>query len=195
MIYAEALDIIKSGLPNRSVFLAGGITGCPNWQQEMVKLLSDTDLIIFNPRRANFPIDDPSAALGQITWEHNYLRAADTISFWFAKETIQPITLYELGSWSTRLDKDILIGVHPEYPRRQDVEIQTRLVRPNVRIEYSLEDLAKQIRMVGRKEKEVLNQITAMCEESCSPKQMEEWLTLRKYLYETRTSLRLRPPE
>ncbi len=144
MIYVEALEVIKSGLPNKSVFLAGGITGCPDWQQELVALLDNSDLILFNPRRADFPIDDPSAALEQITWEHNYLRTADAVSFWFAKDTLQPITLYELGSWSMS-DKPIFIGVHPEYPRRQDVEIQTKLIRPEVEIVYSLKKLAQQL--------------------------------------------------
>lgn len=149
MIYVEALDELKAGLPYKSVFLAGGITGCPDWQQELVKLLNDTSLILLNPRRADFPIGDPGTAQEQITWEHNHLRVADTISFWFAKETIQPIALYELGSWSMS-DKPIFIGIHPEYPRRQDVEIQTKLVRPEVNIVYSLEDLAIQLSIVAR---------------------------------------------
>ncbi|MEB3215903.1 MAG: hypothetical protein VKN72_06555 [Nostocales cyanobacterium 94392] len=42
-------------------------------------------------------------------------------------------------------DKPLFIGVHPNYPRRQDVEIQTNLVRPDINIVYSLEALAKQI--------------------------------------------------
>ena len=33
---------------------------------------------------------------------------------------------------------------------------------------------------------ETLNQMTKMCEESCSPNQYEEWLTIRKYLCKVR---------
>ena len=127
------------------LFLAGGITGCPDWQQELRALLDNTSLTLLNPRRANFPIHDPSAALSQITWEHRHLRHADAISFWFPKETLCPIVLYELGAWSMT-DKPIFVGVHPEYKRRQDVEIQTRLVRPDIVIVYSLNDLASEIR-------------------------------------------------
>lgn len=145
MYYIEALENLERTPGYKSLFLAGGITGCPDWQQEMKQLLSDTDLILFNPRRANFPIHDPNAANEQITWEHKYLREADAIQFWFAKETIQPIVLYELGSWSMT-DKPIFVGLHPEYPRRQDVEIQTSLVRPDIKIVYSLQDLSQQIR-------------------------------------------------
>lgn len=143
MIYVEALEN-PTLTYSKSVFLAGGITGCPDWQKELVTLLDNSDLILFNPRRADFPINDPNAAQEQISWEHDYLRIANAISFWFAKDTIQPITLYELGSWSMS-DKPIFIGIHPEYPRRQDVEIQTKLIRPEVEIVYSLKELAQKL--------------------------------------------------
>jgi hypothetical protein len=39
----------------------------------------------------------------------------------------------------------IFVGVHPEYKRRQDVEIQTGLARPEVEIVYSLSALAQQV--------------------------------------------------
>ena len=128
----------------RRLYLAGGITGCPDWQQEMVHLLAQTELVIFNPRRQHFPIDDPSAAEEQIRWEHQHLRLASDILFWFPCETLCPIALYELGAWSMT-DKPIYVGVHPEYRRRQDIDIQTELTRPQVEIVYSLQDLAGQV--------------------------------------------------
>lgn len=140
MYYLESPG--KLELDCTSIFLAGGITNCPDWQQEMRKLLENTDLALLNPRRANFPIDDPSAANKQIEWEHDHLRIADAILFWFPHETLCPIVLYELGAWSMT-DKLIFVGVHPEYKRRRDVEIQTRLVRPDVEVVYSLEDLSR----------------------------------------------------
>lgn len=144
MIYVEALDELKSGVPGKTVFLAGGITNCPDWQQEMRSMLQDTDLILLNPRREHFPIGDPNAAQEQITWEHNCLKMAEAILFWFPHETLCPIVLYELGAWSMTT-KPIYIGVHPDYQRRQDVEIQTRLVRPEIEVVYSLSELAKQV--------------------------------------------------
>jgi len=56
-----------------------------------------------------------------------------------------PITLYELGTW-LMTDKPLFVGVHPAYARRLDVEIQTRLVRPEVKIVYSLAALAELIK-------------------------------------------------
>jgi len=35
----------------RSVFLAGGITGCEDWQDEIVEMLKDTNFVLLNPRR------------------------------------------------------------------------------------------------------------------------------------------------
>lgn len=129
-----------------SIFLAGGITGCPDWQAEMVQLLVDIDLVLLNPRRKDFPIDDPDAAYQQITWEHDLLRYADAILFWFPQETLCPIVLYELGAWSmATCGKPLFIGVHPGYKRKQDVEIQTHLERPGIVIVDSLSKLAGQV--------------------------------------------------
>lgn len=110
----------------------------------MIEILRDAEGVLLNPRRENFPIHDPTAARRQIDWEHRHLRKASAVSFWFPKETLCPIVLYELGAWSMT-DKPIFVGVHPEYPRRRDVEIQTALTRPNVRIVTNLDDLAKMV--------------------------------------------------
>jgi len=128
-----------------SLFLAGGISGCPDWQQEIVQLLSDTSLMLFNPRRANFPIHNPAAAREQIEWEHAHLRYATAIAFWFPCETLCPITLYELGAWSMT-SKHLFVGIHPGYQRLQDVQIQTELVRPDVSTKArSIEELSQEI--------------------------------------------------
>lgn len=131
-----------------SLFLAGGITDCPDWQQELIAMLEDIDVAAFNPRRKNFPIHDPSAAHAQIEWEHRHLRKADYILFWFPCETLCPIVLYELGAWSMT-QKPIIVGVHPDYKRRRDVEIQTKLARPGVPVVSSLGELAAAVKRLG----------------------------------------------
>lgn len=130
-----------------SIFLAGGITGCPDWQGELYGMLWGIDpLVVINPRRRDFPIDDPEAADFQIKWEFRHLRRVDRIAFWFPKENRAgcPITLYELGAWSMT-DKPLVVGVEPGYEREADVRIQTELVRPEIAIVHTLEDLAKGI--------------------------------------------------
>ncbi|MCA9073328.1 MAG: nucleoside 2-deoxyribosyltransferase domain-containing protein [Planctomycetaceae bacterium] len=127
-----------------SLFLAGGISGCPDWQAEVARHLEPTSLTVLNPLRKNFPINDPSAAEEQIRWEFHHLRLATVKLFWFPSETLCPIALYELGTWS-RGDHPLFVGIHPEYQRRLDIEIQTQLVRPDVQIVYSLEALSSQV--------------------------------------------------
>lgn len=149
MRYFEAPQEYTTG--QKAVFLAGGITDCPDWQQEVVKTLGHMAVDLLNPRRANFPIHDPSAAEAQIKWEFEHLRRADAILFWFCKETMCPIVLYELGCHSvlvdsrTGLPKTIFVGVEPNYPREQDVLIQTRLTRPAVRVVHSINALCAQV--------------------------------------------------
>jgi len=141
MEYIEALE--EFNRVGSSIFLAGGITGCPNWQQEVVESLADTNWALLNPRRKYFPIGDPRASQAQIEWEFRHLRIANAILFWFPKETLCPIVLYELGAWSMT-QKPIFVGVHPEYKRRADVEIQTGLARPDVDVVFSLPKLIEQ---------------------------------------------------
>lgn len=129
------------------LFLAGGITNCPDWQSEMIKKLKHLrELVIFNPRRKNFDISNPGASEEQINWEFNYLMDADFILFWFATGSIQPIALLELGKYALSNDHvPVFIGCDPKYERKQDIEIQTKLARPEIQIVYTLDDLAKQV--------------------------------------------------
>lgn len=129
---------------NKGLFLAGGITGCPNWQEAIAEQLQGSNWTLLNPRRTDFPIGNCNAAARQIEWEYKHLRLAVAILFWFPGESLCPISLYELGTWSMT-DKPLFVGVHPNYPRRQDIEIQTALVRPEIEIVYSLSDLANQV--------------------------------------------------
>lgn len=154
--YVEALDNWDGR--GMSVFLGGGISGCSDWQKQVVEMiraenialvntedLSDLDIVLINPRRANFPINDPTAAAEQIKWEHDYLMRADAILFWFAPETLCPITLFELGTFA-RTNVPIFVGADPKYQRRQDVQIQMSLYREDVEVVDSLESLVSQVK-------------------------------------------------
>lgn len=127
-----------------TLFLAGGISSCPDWQSELISKLEHSNWTIFNPRRTDFDAGDSSLAESQIDWEFRHLRLANAIAFWFPPQTLCPITLYELGAWSMT-NKPLFIGVDPKYQRRLDVKIQTKLARPEVLILESLTDLAAAI--------------------------------------------------
>lgn len=132
---------------SKKLFLAGGITNCPDWQSEVIENLKTFDkLVIYNPRRKNFPINDPHASEEQITWEYEHLEAADIIVFWFSRGSLNPIVLYELGKWGNSTNKEIIIGLDPEYERQSDVIIQTRLSRPDVTIFRDMNSFIKAIK-------------------------------------------------
>lgn len=151
MRYIEALEeytplMDENKLTEKSIFLAGGITNCPDWQQELRNMLYDCNLAILNPRRKNFPINDPNASKEQISWEFNHFKIADIISFWFSRGSLNPIVLFELGKWLSQKRKPIFIGIDPKYKRKQDIIIQTALERPDIKIVFSLHELAHQIK-------------------------------------------------
>ena len=136
----EHYNPIKSKTEEVCVFLAGGITGCYKWQNEIIQMLekkaNPEALCIFNPRRDNFPIDDPNASYYQIKWEYEMLEKADIFSMYFcAGDREQPICMYELGRnivrMQDRFPEDwqhrIIITVEEGYKRKQDVVIQTFL--------------------------------------------------------------------
>lgn len=129
-----------------ALFIAGGITDCPPWQSELIASLEDLDMTILNPRRGKWPKNGDEAEIGrQIEWEFKMLLRASAVSFWFPKETVCPITLYELGRMAMT-NKTLFVGAHPEYSRRFDVETQISLVRPQVLVVHSLEELSEEIR-------------------------------------------------
>lgn len=115
------------GYPDKpTIFMAGGITDCPEWQDDLIELLKDNDDgVLLNPRRKNFPIHDPNASQEQIEWEFHALNNAKVFSMWFsAGPSVQLICMYELGRHlATKHWTQIVIGIEPGYLRTQDVEI------------------------------------------------------------------------
>lgn len=70
VIVVEAPQEMDESRP--SVFLAGGITGCQDWQAQMIAALKNLDVVLLNPRRAIWA-DDPKELRRQIAWERKYL--------------------------------------------------------------------------------------------------------------------------
>ena len=123
--------------PEKAVFLAGGISDVGDWQRLAAERLRSSWAAVYNPRRDDFPMGDETAGAEQIRWEYEHLAAADAILFWFSYETLQPISLFELGCWATTA-KPIAVGAHPGYPRRFDVVQQLALIRPGLAVHADL---------------------------------------------------------
>ena len=136
----------------KSIFLAGGITGCPNWQFDMIWELNNLansglyelgGLVIFNPRRDDFDVNDSKATIEQIKWEHKCLEKCDICSFFFpASDTDQPITLYELGK--NKSMHSCVVGIQEGYKRAEDVRVQLTLDGDYCSIYHSYEEAIRE---------------------------------------------------
>lgn len=129
-----------------SVFLAGGITNCPDWQSEVINALDCERIALFNPRREKFNITDPDSVFVQIAWEYDRLESMDIFSMYFCGgESDQPICMYELGRNIVRMQnrfpsdwqKRIIVSIEDGYKRAKDVVIQMQLCAPTVGVNIS----------------------------------------------------------
>ena len=143
LLYLEAPYGHK--LKVNSAFLAGGITNCPNWQEEVLEELRDlfpkfgfiNDICIMNPRRKHFDISKKEESSIQILWEYQSINYhSNVFSIWFSEgPSDQPITLFELGAALYKFEpENICIGLDPGYKRAFDVETQVRLKYPSKKI-------------------------------------------------------------
>ena len=161
--YIEAPD--ETHIKNKeSLFLAGSITGCWDWQKEMSQKLSKIDILtICNPRRKNFKsfkgAADYEESRKQIEWEFKLLQQVTQISFWFSFETLAPITLYELGRVIEKnvqyfndpmKGQRIFIGVDPNFERKFDVETQVGLQGYTDDISDNINHLIERIRIYNK---------------------------------------------
>lgn len=116
---------------NFSIFIGGGISNCPDWQSEIVGLIDTEGFDVVNPRRDGDLARTGGEAERQIAWEFRALHAVDAVLFWFPKESICPITLFEYGGMLQRCVVNkcaVYVGWDPEYPRAFDLDVQTNLV-------------------------------------------------------------------
>ena len=156
-IEAPAEEII---LNNQSLYLAGGITGCEDWRKYVVKQLNASldDLTIINPKRDQYStykeVSGYSEAEKQIAWEYDYQRMSRQILFWFNSETLQPISLFELGNALCKskigIKQQIFLGVDPNYARTFDLQVLSRLHRYEGIIAESLDQLVQSIIIYNR---------------------------------------------
>lgn len=133
------------------IFLAGGITGCRDWQKECVEWLDEIlyndyerNVLIYNPRRDKWDMNNPSAAYQQIEWEFRNLEKMDIFSMYFCTSdtSVGPICFYELGRYICRMQmrfpnswqRRIVISTDKGYSRANDVCYQTGFAGDEIRI-------------------------------------------------------------
>src|SRR5258708_7956562 len=104
MIEVKAPGEYASITGKKTIFLAGSIEmgKAENWQERIVASLRHMDVLLLNPRRANWNVaweqsaDNPDFR-SQVEWELDALDHADMVVMYFAPETRSPITLLEFG--------------------------------------------------------------------------------------------------
>jgi hypothetical protein len=131
MRVVEAPNHAHIGKKDVSVFIAGGITNCPDWQSEFIDFCKTSRLgenvVLLNPRRANFDTSVTSDTVTQIEWEYDALERADIVVVWFPWETVCPITLFEVGrEWTRREPDEVIVGCHVDYSKKLDLIVQGR---------------------------------------------------------------------
>ena len=127
-------------IPEVDLFLAGGISGCWDWQKPTAALIShfleratpatwlidNPPFVIASPRReAGFSMEG-DAAVAQIAWEHKALAQSITKSYYFTRDTVQPIVLLELGKHLAN-PVNLFIAIENGYQRKFDVLVQSDL--------------------------------------------------------------------
>jgi hypothetical protein len=117
------------GRDDKVIFLGGSIEmdTAPKWQNEFIEKLKPLDdtWIVLNPRRTDWDstwvqsIENPQF-FQQVLWEMRGLARADHKVFYFADNTLSPITLLELGKYG---GWNAYIVCEAVYKRRGNVEI------------------------------------------------------------------------
>ncbi len=132
----------------RSLFLAGGISGCGDWHQDVIAACKDAPITILNPRRpGTMNRKDVELSRQQIAWEHTYLRLASEVLFWFPDTSVCPIALFELGGALERRGqfKRLYVGCAEGYDRIVDLQVQLELAKFKGELVHSVNGLVKQV--------------------------------------------------
>jgi hypothetical protein len=126
------------------VFLAGSIEmgAAINWQEEFIpKLLSNYEGFILNPRRDDWDAswvqrkDNPQFN-EQVNWELRGLHKANVVFFYFAPNTISPISLLELGLVAQHKKifcqkGDVIVYCPDDFQRKGNVDITLEFLKLN----------------------------------------------------------------
>lgn len=145
-----------------SVFLAGGVIPDNDWRNEVIAYFKenwnhDKGIVFFSPVRPTCNFNDVDDLRKQIEWEQKYINTSGMlVSFYFPNSQYhQPMSFYELGRCLGKrtqdafdnLDNDVIVSVHKDYFRKNDVIIQTEVanVDKDAKEVESVEECAKHL--------------------------------------------------
>jgi hypothetical protein len=136
-----------------TIFLAGSIDqgAAVDWQNYVVKHLSDLDVTILNPRRDNWDSsleqtkDNPKFK-EQVLWELTAMEAANLIVFVFARDSKSPITFYELGKFSEQMEVAVLVCAEEGFYRQGNLDIYCEYY--NIPVYHSIDNILVDLRKI-----------------------------------------------
>lgn len=149
--------INREQLPEHiDLFMAGGISGCWNWQDALYQAvanrldrllpvgweLDNKPFTIASPRRAHGLEKDGNAAAEQIAWEYAAMSRTALTSFYFTRDTVQPIVLLELGKHLAKPWGNQITACELGYERAFDVYTQTSLSLEDTALNPGVEERA-----------------------------------------------------
>ncbi|MBB64659.1 MAG: hypothetical protein CMO81_06300 [Waddliaceae bacterium] len=133
----------KKGL---SIFLAGTVSN--SWRNTLMDSFQEDPAIFLIPINDWAHENDRSF---RVTWEQQHIDEADLIVLWLAPpqannpRTLSLTTLFELGRIIEMKDKPVIIGIHPNYPLRRELEIQLACLGRRHCLVDSVEEIALKI--------------------------------------------------
>lgn len=137
------------------IFLAGSIENgkAREWQNEVVALLEDLDVDIYNPRGDKWNPDTEQSIDNlnfhhQVIWELSNIEHADLVVFYFQSGTISPISLLELGYCAGSYTNTIVYCENGFF-RKGNVDIVCD--RYGIRQVFSMGELVEQVRDIVQK--------------------------------------------
>lgn len=144
------MELIKA--PSRqnprgtSMFLAGSIEmgEAPPWQDQLTEALRDENVTIYNPRRDDWDnswvssIENPQF-VEQVSWELEQLENASIVVVHFCAGLLAPISLLELGLFTSRKPEQLVVYCPDGFWRKGNVDVVCQ--RYGVKQVHSFEDL------------------------------------------------------
>lgn len=113
-----------------SLFLAGSIEmgRAENWQDKLIRELSDLNGVVFNPRRDDWDASweqsiENRKFCEQVSWELTAMEVASFIAMYFDPGTQSPITLLEFGLWVGRCPEKLVVFCPDGFWRKANIDL------------------------------------------------------------------------
>ncbi len=152
VIYAPKYEVARGDGVKCKFFLAGSIEQgkAEEWQQEVIDLLREKNVIIYNPRRLDWndkleQDKDNANFYEQVNWELDHIEKADIVLMYFDPASKSPISLLELGILTAYPNK-LLVCCPQGFWRKGNIDIVCQ--RYNIKMTESKAEFLKKIQEI-----------------------------------------------